>query len=128
VVGKSKSNLSIQLISFGFKHGAPNDADFLFDVRCLPNPYWEKSLRNFTGKDREIIEYLDNHPAAHKMSEQLESFLSNWLDYFDAENRSYLTIGVGCTGGRHRSVYIVDRLSAALSAKREQLIVKHRDL
>ncbi|NNE36726.1 MAG: RNase adaptor protein RapZ, partial [Gammaproteobacteria bacterium] len=120
--------LSIQLISFGFKHGTPHDADFIFDVRCLPNPYWEQSLRGLTGKDKEIIDFLDKQPAAHKMSEQLAAFLSDWLVLFDAENRSYLTIGIGCTGGRHRSVYIIEKLAQALSAAREQLIIKHRDL
>lgn len=128
IAERDDSALSIQLISFGFKYGAPHDADFIFDVRCLPNPYWEKSLRGLTGRDQEIIDFLDKQPAAHKMSEQLEAFLSDWLGYFDAENRSYLTIAIGCTGGRHRSVYIVEKLARALTASREQLIVKHRDL
>ncbi len=128
IAGRDESALSIQLISFGFKYGSPHDADFIFDVRCLPNPHWEKSLRGFTGKDKEIIDYLDKQPAAHKMSEQLAAFLAEWLEFFEAENRSYLTIGIGCTGGRHRSVYIVERLAADLSKKRDQLLVKHRDL
>jgi len=128
IAGRDISNLSVQLISFGFKYGAPHDADFIFDVRCLPNPYWESTLRNFSGQDKEVIEYLDGQPLAHKMANQLFSFISEWLEYFDAENRSYLTIGIGCTGGRHRSVYIVDKLAAVLSGDRDQLIIKHRDL
>lgn len=128
IAGRDTSNLSIQLISFGFKYSAPHDADFIFDVRCLPNPYWESSLRGFSGKDKEVIEYLDSQPLAHKMADQLSSFISEWLEYFDAENRSYLTIGIGCTGGRHRSVYIVDKLAAVLSDGHDQLIINHRDL
>lgn len=128
IAGRDVSNLSIQLISFGFKHGAPHDADFVFDVRCLPNPYWESSLRSFSGRDKEVVEFLDNQPLAHKMADQLSTFITDWLEYFDAENRSYLTIGIGCTGGRHRSVYIVDKLAAVLSESWDQLIIKHRDL
>jgi UPF0042 nucleotide-binding protein len=128
VVGREHNSLSIQLESFGYKYGTPRDADFQFDVRCLPNPYWDKKLRNFSGKDLKVIEFLDTQPLVMLMTEQLVNFLSEWLKHFEAENRSYLTIAIGCTGGRHRSVYIVDKLGEAIRSKRRQVIVKHRDL
>jgi UPF0042 nucleotide-binding protein len=115
-------------MSFGFKHGAPRDADFVFDVRCLPNPYWEKNLRNFSGKDPQVITFLEQQPLVSKMVDDLGSFLSEWLEHFEAENRSYLTIALGCTGGRHRSVYLVDRLAEIIPGKGKNIMVRHRDL
>ena len=128
VVGRKFSSLSIQLISFGFKHGIPRDADFIFDVRCLPNPYWEKNLRAFSGKDEPVIGFLNQQPLVLRMLEQLDAFLREWVPHFEAENRSYLTIAVGCTGGRHRSVFIIDRLAEKIIASGKQVIVRHRDL
>ena len=128
VAGRSFNDLSIQLISFGYKHGTPRDADFVFDVRCLPNPYWEKNLRSYSGKDKDVIEFLQNQPLVSKMADQLISFLSEWLIQFEAEGRSYLTIAVGCTGGRHRSVYLIDRLAENITASGRQVIIRHRDL
>jgi len=128
VVGRSFNDLSIQLISFGYKHGTPRDADFVFDVRCLPNPYWEKNLRNYSGKDNDVIEFLQSQPLVSKMADQLISFLSEWLIQFEAEGRSYLTIAIGCTGGRHRSVYLIDRLAGNIAASGRQVIIRHRDL
>jgi len=128
VVGRNHNSLSIQLESFGYKFGNPRDADFQFDVRCLPNPYWEKNLRIFSGKDQKVIEFLEQQPLVTLMSNQLVGFLSEWLKHFEAENRSYLTIAIGCTGGRHRSVYLVDKLGESIRSTGRQVIIKHRDL
>ncbi len=128
VVGRNYNSLSIQLESFGYKFGNPRDADFQFDVRCLPNPYWEKNLRIFSGKDQKVIEFLEQQPLVTLMSNQLVGFLSEWLKHFEAENRSYLTIAIGCTGGRHRSVYLVDKLGESIRSTGRQAIIKHRDL
>lgn len=128
IVPKKTGILSVQLVSFGYKHGTPRDADFIFDVRCLPNPYWEKTLRRYSGKDRPVIDFLDQQPLVNHMIEHLYSFLREWVPYFEAEQRSYLTIAVGCTGGRHRSVYIIDKLAEKLAVTRRNLLVRHRDL
>ena len=128
VFGRNHYSLSLQLMSFGFKNGSPRDADFVFDIRCLPNPYWEKNLRDHSGKDEDVILYLEQQSLVIKMVEDLVSFLTEWLNHFEAENRSYLTVAVGCTGGRHRSVYIVDRLAEKLPVMEKQIIVRHRDL
>ena len=125
---KSTTILSIQLISFGYKHGIPRDADFVFDVRCLPNPYWEKTLREFSGKDQQVIEFFDQQPLVRQMLEQLTSFLFNWIPKFETDNRSYLAIAIGCTGGRHRSVYLTDNLSGVFADSGKRVIITHRDL
>ena len=114
--------------SFGFKHGTPNDADFIFDVRCLPNPHWEPAFRPLTGEDPKIIEFLDQNENVQEMVRQLEDFLEYWLPLFEAENRSYLTIGVGCTGGHHRSVYIINRLAQAFRDRGRPVQWHHREL
>ncbi len=128
VSGRKSATLSIQLISFGYKNGTPRDADFIFDVRCLPNPYWNQGLRTYSGKDRPVIDYLEQQPLVLKMTGQLSTFLTEWIPLFEAENRSYLTIAVGCTGGRHRSVYIINQLADKILASNRQVIVRHRDL
>jgi len=128
VAGRKSASLSIQLISFGYKHGTPRDADFIFDVRCLPNPYWIKDLRALSGKEAPVIEYLQQQALVKKMSVQLISFLTDWIPVFESENRSYLTIAVGCTGGRHRSVYLIERLAETILASERQVLVRHRDL
>jgi UPF0042 nucleotide-binding protein len=120
--------LSLQLTSFGFKHGLPPDADFVFDVRCLPNPHWLTHLRNHSGKDPEVIEFLRDAPMVAEMVAQIIAFLDKWIPAFAAENRSYLTIAVGCTGGHHRSVYVVEQLRAHFAAQGRALMVTHRDL
>jgi UPF0042 nucleotide-binding protein len=116
-------------MSFGFKHGIPLDADFVFDVRCLPNPHWLPHLRNQTGKDREVAAFLENAPMVGQMTARLTNFLDEWVPHFAAENRSYLTIAVGCTGGQHRSVYVVERLRDHFdSAGGPMTLVTHREL
>jgi len=114
--------------SFGFKRGLPQDADFVFDVRCLPNPHWERHLRSLTGRDQAVIDFLDNQPEVRQMSEQVAHFLETWIPLFEADKRSYLSIAIGCTGGQHRSVYLVERLSAHFRQLRDSVLVRHREL
>jgi UPF0042 nucleotide-binding protein len=102
--------LSLLFQSFGYKHGLPTDSDFVFDVRCLPNPHWQPHLRGLTGKDPEVSRFLESHPEVKTMFDSIRSFLAHWIPRFEAENRRYLTVSVGCTGGQHRSVYLVERL------------------
>lgn len=120
--------LSLVLRSFGYKQGVPADADFVFDARCLPNPHWEAGLRKLTGLDKEVMEFLDAEPLVHEFYDQLERFLSTWVPRFEADNRSYLNIAIGCTGGQHRSVYIVERLAKDLGGKFGTIVTRHREL
>ena len=121
--------MSILVQSFGFKHGVPSDSDFVFDARCLPNPHWEPSLRSLTGQDPEVIDYLQNHPMVEEMYEMIAQFLRTWIPRFEMENRSYLTISIGCTGGQHRSVYLAERLAEELRRRYGQYIsLRHREL
>lgn len=120
--------LSLQFISFGYKYGVPRDADFLFDVRCLPNPYWQPELRDLNGRDALVSAYLVKQPAVTDMQAHIRGFLEKWLPAFEAENRSYLGVAIGCTGGRHRSVYIVEELSRHFLNMGKYVVVRHRDL
>ena len=122
-----KSNLQMVFQSFGFKYGIPSDADFVLDVRSLPNPHYEKILRPLTGKDTEIAAYFEQLPLVQEMIDDVEGFLQKWLPKIEQENRSYLTIAIGCTGGQHRSVYIVEQLAQAFSAT-HQVLIRHRQL
>lgn len=127
-VGARQDHLmSLYFLSFGFKNGIPLDADFLFDARCLPNPYWEPALRGKTGKDREVVEFLEGMDQVRRYRDDVTEFLRRWIPRFAAENRSYLTAAVGCTGGQHRSVYLVEALAEHFRAEHD-LIVRHRDL
>jgi len=129
VCRKDSSELTILLQSFGFKYGVPNDSDYVFDVRCLPNPYWEKSLRELSGKDPEVIEYLQSHEEVKQMIESISSFMEKWVPLFAKENRSYLSVSIGCTGGHHRSVHVTEYLSDQLSKfKDTHVSLRHRDL
>lgn len=123
----SKHKLSIQLESFGFKYGTPLNADFIFDARCLTNPHWNPLLRSKTGRDADVIEYLDECSDVQSYLKDLEQFFQTWLPKFDQGTRAYLIIAVGCTGGQHRSVYLVEHLAKYI-AKTYPLIVKHREL
>ena len=122
-----RRGLLVILESFGFKYGAQSDADFLFDMRSLPNPYYDSELRPFTGRDKQICEYLDSQPLVQKMAADLTNFFDTWLPYMQMESRSYVTIGIGCTGGQHRSVYMVEKLAQHLKGRYEML-VRHRQL
>ena len=127
-VGAKLDNLmSLYFLSFGYKNGIPLDADFVFDVRCLPNPHWEPSLRPKTGKDPEVIEFLEGIDDVNSYLEELAGFLRRWIPRFEAENRSYLTVAIGCTGGQHRSVYLVESLAARFASSDHHLLVRHRD-
>ncbi len=127
VAQKGEQDLSIQFLSFGFKHGSPKDADLMFDVRCLPNPYWEPHLREYTGQQQPVIEYLERQPLVNEMLEDLKTYLSRWIPRFRDADRSYLTVAIGCTGGQHRSVYLVDRLAASFTDYGD-VITRHREL
>jgi UPF0042 nucleotide-binding protein len=120
--------LSLQLVSFGYKHGSPRDADFVFDARCLPNPYWKNNLRNLTGKDTAVIKFLGKQKLVAEMIEHIKKFLSFWIPKFEADNRSYLCVAVGCTGGHHRSVYITERLAEYFREQGKHVITIHRDI
>ncbi len=113
--------------SFGFKHGIPLDADFVFDVRCLPNPHYDPHLRDFTGRDSKVVAFLEANADVEDMVEHIRAFVERWLPCFVRDNRSYLTVAIGCTGGRHRSVYFAERL-AAYFGKERQVLVRHREL
>ena len=128
IARRKKSILSLQLISFGYKNGIPKDSDFIFDLRCLPNPYWEKFLREYSGKDEPVIEFLLKQKSVTQMLSDLEIFLERWLPRFEMDNRSYLTIGFGCTGGHNRSVFIVEQLAKKFVREQRQVIIRHRDL
>lgn len=128
VIGGKETKLSLQFKSFGFKNGAPTDADFVFDARCLPNPYWEIELRPFNGRDKEIIAYLEDLPHVQEYFWQLKTFLQTWIPRFEEGNRNYLTVAVGCTGGQHRSVYMVEKLAEAFAALYEDTQIRHREL
>ena len=114
--------------SFGFKHGVPLDADLVFDARCLPNPHWEADLRDLTGKDQPVIDYLDGQPQVEALYLDIYGFLLRWLPELGASDRSYVTVAIGCTGGQHRSVYLVERLARALREELGVLQVRHREL
>jgi len=120
--------LSILLQSFGFKHGLPQGVDFIFDVRCLPNPHWVAELRALTGQDSAVIEHLEAQPQTHAMLDDIHGFMQRWLPAFARENRAYVTIAVGCTGGRHRSVYIIEQLAHRLRETYAQTLVRHNEL
>ena len=125
-VSADRGELNITLQSFGFKHGVPLDADLVFDVRCLPNPHYEPGLANLTGRDDAVIAFLQTFPEVERMVHDIYTFVSTWLPEYRDDNRNYLTIAIGCTGGRHRSVYLVERLRALLASAHP--LVRHREL
>jgi UPF0042 nucleotide-binding protein len=125
---RRESRLSLMFESFGYKHGIPGDADFVFDVRSLPNPYWEQSLRDLTGRDPAVIAYLESHQEVRKMIQDLATFLEQRLPEFALVNRNYLTIAIGCTGGQHRSVYIAERLTDHFRQKFPEVMTRHHSL
>jgi UPF0042 nucleotide-binding protein len=121
-----RAPLTLFFESFAFKHGVPLDADFVFDVRAIPNPYYDLELRPLTGKDAPVIAFLDAQPHANEMLEDIRKFVEKWLPSFKTDNRSYLTVAVGCTGGQHRSVYMAERL-AAYFGETERVVLRHRE-
>ena len=121
------TKLTLLFESFGFKHGVPLDADLVFDVRCLPNPHYEPALAPLTGKDAPVVEFLEAMPEVERMYGDIYHFVASWLPDYARDNRNYLTVAVGCTGGRHRSVYLVERLARTFG-NRHQVLVRHREL
>lgn len=126
VGARVEGRMSILFESFAFRHGVPGDADFVFDVRSLPNPYWEPGLARLTGREPQVVEYLERFPVVSTMFEDIAGFLEKWIPELVKTNRSYLTIAIGCTGGQHRSVYLVERLAKHFAAKYPQVHAKHQ--
>lgn len=122
------AQLSVLFESFGYKHGIPVNADFVFDIRCIPNPHWVPELRALTGHDREVIDYLEQHEDVHHMYKDIQQLLETWIPRFEADNRSYMTVAIGCTGGQHRSVYMVNKLNQYFSQQRDGVLSRHREL
>jgi RNase adapter protein RapZ len=122
------TRMSLLFQSFGYKHGVPLDADFVFDVRCLPNPHWEPHLRPLSGRDQAVITYLERHETVIQMQQDLIIFLKRWLPRFEDTNRSYLTIAIGCTGGQHRSVYLAEQLAMHFRPLHNRVLCRHREL
>ncbi|MGA0264725.1 MAG: RNase adapter RapZ [Lysobacterales bacterium] len=127
-VGSGQQGMTIVLQSFAFKRGVPQDVDFVFDARSLPNPHWQEGLRELTGLDPRVRDWLEQEPQALELSDHILEFLGRWLPRFEEAQRSYVTVGVGCTGGKHRSVYLVSKLSQALKPQFPEILIHHREL
>jgi len=128
VIGGNRNGLSLLFRSFGYKFGVPVDADLVFDLRCLPNPYWVPELNPLTGRDAPVIRFLESTPMAGEMLDDLTDFLERWLPRFEDDQRTYLTVAIGCTGGQHRSVYMVEKLAARFRGRFTDVMVRHREL
>ena len=126
--GNENTSMTIVLESFAFKRGVPQDVDFIFDARILPNPHWVDGLREYTGMDQPVREWLEQDEAVGGMLTDILDFLKTWLPEFRHSQRSYVTVGIGCTGGRHRSVYLVDRLAQGLGTDFGQILIHHREM
>lgn len=127
VLGRSSTGLSLLFISFGYKRGVPVNSDLVFDLRVLPNPHWQAQLRPLTGRDGDVIAYLDMQPEVNEMFNDIYTMLHKWLPRFVAGNRSYITVSLGCTGGQHRSVYMAERLARAFVTEYKDVQVRHRE-
>lgn len=128
VAHQHSDKLTLTLESFGYKRGVPLDADLVFDVRCLPNPYWDPTLRQLTGRDADIVAFLSGYPIVDAMSDDILGWLERWLPAYQNSQRSYMTIAIGCTGGQHRSVYMVEKLAQKLVACTSEVQLRHREL
>lgn len=128
ILGKKTGNMVLVFESFGFKHGVPADADYVFDARFLPNPFWEPELKPMTGQDQPVQGFLASQAIVTKFVWQINSFLETWLPHLERNNRSYVTIAIGCTGGRHRSVYIAEMLAEHFNRQMDDVQIHHRDL
>jgi UPF0042 nucleotide-binding protein len=128
IVQRGQTNLSLLFQSFGFKNGAPTDSDFVFDVRCLPNPHWEPNLRALTGQDPEVIAFLQEQDDVEQMLDHIKKFLHFIIPKFKKQNRYYLTVSIGCTGGQHRSVYIAETLHDDFRDHLKNVSIRHREL
>ena len=128
LLGKRERELTMVFESFGFKHGIPIDADYVFDVRFLPNPHWDPKLRPMTGLDKPVASFLDRHTEVHNFIYQTRSYLEQWLPMLETNNRSYLTVAIGCTGGKHRSVYVAEQLADYFRSRGKNVQSRHRTL
>jgi len=128
VVDRKGGGPSLLFQSFAYRHGIPDDADFVFDARALPNPYWDPALRDFTGRDEAVVRFLDQQDEVARFVNDLQGFLERWLPSLVRSNRSYITVAVGCTGGQHRSVYLAEKLAAHFNGRFGQALIRHRDL
>ncbi|MEZ9406385.1 RNase adapter RapZ [Vibrio sp. 10N.222.52.C3] len=128
VEGKEKQELIIVFQSFGFKYGLPSDADYVFDVRFLPNPHWEPALRPLTGLDAPIHSFLEEHSEVLELKQQIQGFVEQWLPMLEKNNRSYLTVAIGCTGGKHRSVYLTQKIGEYFEQLGHQVQIRHASL
>jgi RNase adapter protein RapZ len=128
LIAQPPNKMILLFSSFGFKNGIPLDADFVFDVRSLPNPHYDQVLRPLTGRDEAVITFLENAPLAIEMLTDIRHFIEKWLSSFEQDNRSYLTVAIGCTGGQHRSVYFVEQLSRYFKKSQYKVIARHREL
>lgn len=128
LVGDQSDGIALTFTSFGFKFGVPIDADYIFDVRCLPNPYWHAELRDKSGRESDVEDFLKNSDEVQEMAKDIELFTRKWLPCFESNNRSYLNVAIGCTGGMHRSVYLAEELAKRLKPDRKNTLVRHRQL
>lgn len=128
VLDHDSSNINLLVRSFGFKYGVPVDADFVFDLRCLPNPHWDPNLRALSGLDQPVMDYLQDQPMVNEMFDDISSILKRWVPRFEDNARVYMTVAIGCTGGQHRSVYMAQRLAEHLSSQHNNVLVRHREL
>lgn len=127
-IAEQKPGSTLLFKSFGYKHGTPLDADFVFDIRCLPNPYWQQELRKYSGLDEPVISFLERQEEVTSMFNDICGFIEKWLPSFEREQRAYITIAIGCTGGQHRSVYLSDKLAKYFSKKNIRTQVRHREI
>lgn len=128
LIAQPSNTMALLFNSFGFKNGIPLDADFIFDVRSLPNPHYDKTLRPLTGRDEAVATFLEMAPMAVEMLADITQYIEKWIPSFEQDNRSYLTIAIGCTGGQHRSVYFVEQLSQYFKKSQHKVITRHREL
>lgn len=129
ICGTKQQSLSLMFQSFGFKYGTPRDSDYLFDVRCLPNPYWVPELRGHTGLENNVQQWLSSQELVNKMESDLKTYIENWIPHIISSQRAYLTISIGCTGGHHRSVYLTEKLATYFfKVYKDSVIIQHREL
>ena len=128
ILGKKSSRLVLVFESFGFKHGIPKDADYVFDARFLPNPHWEPDLKHLTGLDAPVEVFLGSQPVVTKFIWQIQNLITTWLPHLERNNRSYVTIAIGCTGGQHRSVFIAQSLAKTFGEMHPDVQIRHREL
>ena len=127
ILGKKDKQLIVTFESFGFKHGIPKEADYVFDARFLPNPHWEPELKPLTGLDQPVKDFLANHSIVQKFTWQIQTFVQTWLPHLERNNRRYLTIAIGCTGGQHRSVYLAQAIGESFAMTHPNVKIRHRE-